>query len=153
MHQYRADAIDKLYILLAKVAREVSVIMDYHKAKPDEHRQLKFTVLASTFHQLADHIHENRMYFPDQIALRTQALLTELRETIDGAAPSLITHLSTRLHTPGQADRWSKLNYELTILLGDVQNLARGIIGLDSHGEPEPDINLVSEVSAAAGRN
>lgn len=149
MHQYRADAIDKLYILLAKIAREVAMIADYHKSKPDAQRQLKFTVLASSFHQFADHVHENKMYFPDQLAVRSQAFLTELRETIDSAAPSLVTHLSTQLHAPGQSDRWSKLNYDLTILLGDVQNLARGIIGLDAQGEPEPGSSAAGE----AGRS
>jgi hypothetical protein len=151
MHQYRADAIDKLYILLAKVAREVAMIVDYHKAKPDPNRQIKFTVMVTTFHQLADLVHENKLYFPDQIANRTLALLTDLREVIDGTHPSLITQYSTMLHAPGQADRWSKVNYDLTLLIGDVQNLARGIIGLDSQGEPEAGSSAASVSASALG--
>jgi hypothetical protein len=148
MHQYRADAIDKLYIMLAKLAREVAMVTDYHKSRPDPGRQLKFTVLANAFHQLADHVHENKMYFPDQLAVRMQGFLTDLRETVDSAHPSIITHYTTGLHAPGQSDRWSKLNYDLTILIGEVQNLARGIIGLDAQGEPEPG----SSSAGAAGR-
>ena len=136
LHQYRADAIDKLYIMLAKVARETAMIADYHKSPPDPHRQLKMSVLATTFSQLADHVHENKLYFPDNITTRTQAFLTELREAVDGARPSIITHYTTQLHAPGQSDRWSKLNYDLSLLLSDIQNLARGIIGLNSQGEP-----------------
>jgi hypothetical protein len=136
LHQYRADAIDKLYIMLAKVARETALVVDYHKGPPDPHRQFKLSVLATSFNQLADHVHENKLYFPDSITTRTQAFLTELREAIDGARPSIITHYTTQLHAPGQADRWAKLNYDLTLLLNDIQNLARGIIGLNSQGEP-----------------
>ena len=134
MNQYRADAIDKLYIMLAKIARETALIVDYHKAPPDPHRQYKLNVLVNTFHQLADHIHESKLYIPDNIASRVQTFLTELREAIDGTRPSLITHYSRELHLGGQADRWSKLNYDLTLLLNDVQSLARGIIGIDESG-------------------
>lgn len=147
MHQYRADAIDKLYIMLAKAAREVAMIVDYHKGRPDPARQLKLTTLVTTFHQLADHIHENRLYFPDQLAVRVQALLTEIRETVDSSAPSLITHYTTQLHAPGQPDRWSKVHYDLTMLIGEVQNLARGIIGLDAQGEPEPGSSAAGPVA------
>jgi hypothetical protein len=136
LHQYRADAIDKLYIMLAKVARETMMIADYHKGPPDAHRQFKMSVLATTFNQLADHVHENKLYFPDNITSRTQAFLTDLREAIDSARPSIITYYTTNLHAAGQADRWSKLNYDLSLLLNDIQNLARGIIGLNSQGEP-----------------
>jgi hypothetical protein len=136
LHQYRADAIDKLYIMLAKVARETMMIADYHKGPPDAHRQFKMSVLATTFNQLADHVHENKLYFPDNITSRTQAFLTDLREAIDSERPSIITYYTTNLHAAGQADRWSKLNYDLSLLLNDIQNLARGIIGLNSQGEP-----------------
>ncbi len=150
LHQYRADAIDKLYIMLAKVSRETAMIADYHKGPVDPHRQFKMSVLASTFSQLADHVHENKLYFPDNITSRAQAFLTDLREAVDGARPSIITHYSTQLHMPGQADRWSKLNYELNLLLTDIQFLARGIIGLNAQGEPGSEYSFPEAQPAPA---
>jgi hypothetical protein len=137
MHQYRADAIDKLYVLLAKAARETALIVDYHKAPPDQHRQFKLQALVTVFHQIADQVSENRIYFPDATVSRLNTFLTDLRVAIDGTRPSLITQYSTALHTPGQSERWGQINYDLTLLIKEIENLARGIIGLDPRGEPE----------------
>jgi hypothetical protein len=137
MHQYRADAIDKLYVMLAKAARETGLIVDYHKAPSDPHRQFKLQALVTVFHQVADHVNENRTYFPDATVTRLNAFLTDLRVAIDGTRPSLITQYSTALHAPGQSERWGQINYDLTLLIKEIENLARGIIGLDTRGEPE----------------
>jgi hypothetical protein len=142
LHQYRADAIDKIYILLAKLARETAMLADYQTGPSDPHRQFKMSVMASTFSQLADHLHENKLYFPDAVTSRIQTFLTELREAIDATRPSIITYYTTQLHAPGQAERWSRLNYELQLLTNDVQALARGIIGLNPQGEPEAEVQL-----------
>jgi hypothetical protein len=144
MHQYRADAIDKLYVMLAKTARETAAIVDYHKNPADQHRQLKLQTLVTVFHQLAEHIHETRMYFPEATVTRLNAFLTDLRVAIDGTRPSLITQYTTALHTPGQAERWSQVNYDLSLLIREIENLARGVIGLDTQGEPEAKLSSLS---------